>query len=287
MWERGIRESALARRPLGLWLVVAVAVAALALVTALSGRDANSARGLGFGTAPDAPEAADTPQAAEPDEPQDTGEPHDTGEPQDAGEPQDTGEPTGELEPGATGGDEPVALRPEHLYTLDGTDPEAFPGQAAGLAFLDLEDPASEAYREFGPPQAQQPDINDATANVWSLAGEAEFVAVTAGGEPEDPVVGLMADVPEGSLVRFAAHGGVVIGRSTPAEIAEAWGSGYDRSDDERDDYVLRYTLCHGPWPVVVKFDQPEERSWTDAPVTSVLIAYTDDDPATAGCPAA
>jgi hypothetical protein len=178
---------------------------------------------------------------------------------------------------------------PAHLrsYTLDGTDPEVFPEHFAALGFLELDDPLATARAELGPPHEQQPDINATTAHIWRLPGGAEFVAVAYPSEAgEGDVVGLAVDVPAGSAVRFAAYAGVVIGRSTPAEIARAWGPDFDRSDSPADDYVLRYIRCVGGWPVVVKFDQAEDGgSWDGAPVTRALIAYSDDDPTAGGCP--
>lgn len=255
MWERGVRDSGPGRRHAARWVTVVVVLACLVTLTALAGRPAGQpALGLGSGTASSdaAAEVADGDDVEEPS----------PGEATAAPERPDT-------VPGDTG----------RGYALDGGDPETFPDEPTGLAFLTLDDPLSLATEEFGPPQEQQPDINGATANTWTLPGDARFTAVAAGEAADDPLVGLIVEVPASSPVRVAAYEGVVVGRSTPAQVAEAWGAGYDRSQGAGEDYVIRYTLCQGGWPVVVKFDQPETAGWDDAPVTRVLIAYADDDP--------
>lgn len=166
----------------------------------------------------------------------------------------------------------------------DGRPWAATPGERTGLAFLRLDDPLERAVSTLGAPHRREPDMNGSFTHTWRLApgGELDVAA------DEQGITGLAARVPLDPPVRIAAHGGVVIGESTPAEITDRWGDGHDVPSHEGEDFVLRYVECAGPFPVVVKFDQPgtaPQVRW-DEPVTSVLIAYADAEPGTAGCPA-
>jgi len=100
--------------------------------------------------------------------------------------------------------------------------------------------------------------------------------------------------VPPGSPARFAIHGSAVIGASTLQEIVDGWGPRYTAATSSFDDFAVRYVDCVGPFPVVVKFDQdatgterdaevPKSPRW-DERVTSMLVAYADEPPNSAGC---
>lgn len=158
------------------------------------------------------------------------------------------------------------------------------PAERTGLAFLTLDDPLERAVSTLGPPDRQAPDMNAALTHTWELAPGAEL-NVTA---DDEGIIGLAARMPANPPIRIAAHGGIIIGESTPAEITERWGDGHEIAPHPGEDFVLRYIECAGPFPVVIKFDQhttPAEAHWNE-PVTSVLIAYADAEPGTAGCPA-
>lgn len=161
----------------------------------------------------------------------------------------------------------------------------ATPAQRTGLAFLALDDPLERAVSVLGPPDREAPDMNAALTHTWELAPGAEL-DVTADGQG---ITGLAARMPVDPPVRVAAHAGIILGKSTPQEIAERWGDDHDVRRRPGEDFVLRYVECVGPFPVVIKFDQqtaaPEMR-WSE-PVTRVLISYADAEPGTAGCPAA
>lgn len=165
-----------------------------------------------------------------------------------------------------------------------GSPLSATPAERTGLGFLTLDDGLQDAVSVLGPPDRREPDINGTVTHTWVLAAGSEF-AVTA---DEQGITGLAARVPVDPPVRIGAHAGVVIGESTPAEIADRWGDDHDVTRHPGEDFVLRYIECVGPFPVVVKFDQdtaePEVR-WDD-PVTSVFISYADAEPGTDGCPA-
>jgi hypothetical protein len=157
------------------------------------------------------------------------------------------------------------------------------PEVRTGLAFLEIGDPLELAEAVFGPSDQQMEDINAATSHTWLLEDGGEVGVSVAG---DLGILGLYAAAPVGSDHRPTAWGGIVVGESTPAEIAETWGAAYDLPE-AGGDFVLRYIECVGPWPVVVKFDQdgagPDLR-W-DEPVTSVMIGLVDADPGTEGCP--
>lgn len=160
----------------------------------------------------------------------------------------------------------------------------ATPAHRTGLAFLHLDDRLEEAVAVLGPPDRQEPDINATSTSTWVVAPASEF-AVTG---DDHGVTGLAARVPVDSPVRVGAHAGVVIGESTPAQVAESWGDDHDVTSHAGEDFVLRYIECVGPFPVVIKFDQDTADggiAW-DEPVTSVFISYADAEPGTNGCPA-
>lgn len=160
----------------------------------------------------------------------------------------------------------------------------ASPAHRTGLGFLDLDEPLERAVSALGPPDRRMADLNAAYTYTWDLAPGSEL-NVTA---DEQGITGLAARVPADPPVQVAAHADVVLGQSTPAEIADRWGEGHDVTRHPGEDFVLRYIECVGPFPVVIKFDQepggPPVR-W-DEPVTSVFIAYADAEPGTDGCPA-
>ncbi|HVL97934.1 MAG TPA: hypothetical protein VM324_01405 [Egibacteraceae bacterium] len=161
----------------------------------------------------------------------------------------------------------------------------AIPAGRTGLAFLNLDDPLERAVSALGPPDARVPDMNAAFAYTWDLAPGVELV-VTA---DDHGILGLAARVPADGPVRIAAHAGVVIGESTPADIVRLWGQDHEVARHPGEDFVLRYIECVGAYPVVVKFEQgndPAEVRW-DEPVTGVFLAYADAEPGTAGCPVA
>ena len=162
--------------------------------------------------------------------------------------------------------------------------PTETPAQRTDLAFLSLDEPLDQAVSALGPPDSRVPDINAAWTSTWELGHGAEL-DVTA---DEHGITGLAARVPAHPAVQIAAHAGVVLGESTPTEITQRWGDDHTIGGHPGEDFVLRYIECVGPFPVVVKFDQPAadaEVHW-DEPVTGVLIAYADAEPGTAGCPA-
>lgn len=158
------------------------------------------------------------------------------------------------------------------------------PAERTGLGSLALDDPLDRAVSMLGPPDRQAPDINATVTHTWELAPGSEL-DVTG---DEQGITGLAARVPADPPVRVAAHAGVIIGETTPAEVVDRWGGDHDVVRHPGEDFVLRYIECAGPFPVVIKFDQPRdapEVRWGE-PVTSVLIAYADAEPGTAGCPA-
>jgi hypothetical protein len=159
---------------------------------------------------------------------------------------------------------------------------EDTPSVRTQLAFLRLDDPLDRALSVLGPPDRREPDLNATHTHVWALPGGAEL-AVSA---DELGIVGLYGYVPPGSPVRLRAFGSVVVGLSTPGQVAAAWGPAHDLAASDTDDYVLRYTTCAGPFPVVVKFDQdgPAPGAQWNQPISSVFIAYADADPGSHGC---
>jgi hypothetical protein len=160
----------------------------------------------------------------------------------------------------------------------------ATPTDRTGLAFLALDDPLERAEDILGPADERAPDMYASTRHIWALPDGATFEVIA----DEQGVLGLYAHAPVGTTARLHAYGGVQLGASTPEDVVAAWGEGYDLPLHDSEDYVLRYIVCQGAFPVVVKFDQdgaaPDVR-W-DEPVTSVFVAYADAEPGTAGCPA-
>lgn len=156
------------------------------------------------------------------------------------------------------------------------------PAQRSGLAFLTLDDRLERAVSTLGPPDHRVPDMNATTAHTWELAPGAEFDVIA----DDRGITGLAARVPADPPVRIAAHAGIIIGQSTPADITDRWGTGHATPRHPGEDFVLRYIECAGPLPVVIKFHQDTaapEVHWNE-PVTGVLIAYADAEPGTAGC---
>ena len=178
----------------------------------------------------------------------------------------------------------PLAFAGPASIAGDDQWPAETPAQRTDLAFLSLDDPLDRAVSALGPPDRRAPDINAAWTSTWEL-GHGSELDVTA---DEYGITGLAARVPADPDIQIHAHAGVVLGESTPTEITQRWGDDHVVGTHPGGDFVLRYIECAGPFPVVVKFDQPAADAavrW-DEPVTSVLIAYADAEPGTAGCPA-
>lgn len=182
---------------------------------------------------------------------------------------------------------------PGAYVTLDGSDPRTFPPTRLALGFLALDGSADAAWRAWGPPDASGDDIFGPSSS-WSFVGGAEVGVGTSIGTGQ--VYGVWARVPVGGGLRVGAFGGLVLGRSTVADVVRAWGPGFDPARSVLDDYVIRYVMCVGPEPVVAKFDaagkKPELLPVTSADpaaevlrVTSALVAYADEPPGSSGCP--
>jgi hypothetical protein len=152
------------------------------------------------------------------------------------------------------------------------------PGPLA-LGALALGDGFAEAVAPLGPSDRRQPDLGG-TTHVWELGRGGELL-VTVWDDGPAEIAGLYVDVPAASDVEARVGGGIVIGRSTVAEVREAWGPGVPATDTWSD-YAVRYTRCLDGAPVVVKFG-----SGTDGPddiVRAARIAVADAEPATGDC---
>jgi hypothetical protein len=186
----------------------------------------------------------------------------------------------------------PDIADPFRYFSLDGDDPQEAPSGRTGLGFFDLDDPLVTVLDVLGPPVSTGPDINATTAHTWMLPGDAELTVITDDG-PARQIVGVYAEVPSVSPVRLPLQHHVVLGQTTAAALLALWGEHGAVRGDALSDYLVAYTECRGPFPIVIKFGTtaaapagvPEAPG--DEPVTSVLIAYADDAPGTAGCPAA
>jgi hypothetical protein len=182
---------------------------------------------------------------------------------------------------------------PGAYFRVDGRLPTAFPDDRLAIGFLQLNQPIERAAAVLGPSTTTGPDVMG-PAFTWALPGGAALTVSADAGRPQS-INGLYVEVPRGSPTRFAAYGDVVIGRSTLADVVDAWGPGYARTSSPFDDFVVRYVACVGSAPVVIKFDQGRrtdlrsriapDLQW-EQPVTSLLVAYADEPPGSAGCPA-
>jgi hypothetical protein len=176
---------------------------------------------------------------------------------------------------------------PYQFFSLDGTTPLRAPATRTGLAFLDLDEPLQPALDVFGPPAGTTADINATTAHTWALPGGAELTVITDR-SPQRHIVGLFGAVLPTSPVRLPLQHHVTVGQTTASGVLATWNAADAIAADHLSDYRLAYALCRGPFPVVVKLDQAAPSTpggWLDQPFTSVLIAYSDDGPGTAGCP--
>lgn len=155
-----------------------------------------------------------------------------------------------------------------------------------------LDQPLQEVVAVLGAPTSGAPDMLG-TAHTWVLPTGGLFTVSVW--DDTGQVSGLYAELPVGSPVVVEAFGGVVLGASTLRDVVGAWGGDYQPTTSPWDDFVVSYVECVGPFPVVVKFDQGgrqdegKRRTASDdweQPVTSALIAYADEPPGGAGCPA-
>lgn len=200
---------------------------------------------------------------------------------QDAGYARAEGQPSGRPQP-------PGASVNEEART-----PPAFPETKLGVGLLALDQPVEQALATLGSPASTEPDINATTAHVWDLDAGARL---TVGAwDDTGEISGLFASVLPGSRARIGVFGGVIVGESRPRDVVAAWGGAFTIATSPVDDFVVSYVECVGPFPVVIKFDQPAagEEPFTptarsplwDEPVTGVLVAYADEPPGSAGCP--
>lgn len=200
---------------------------------------------------------------------------------QDTGHARAEGQPSGHPQPSGASVNE------------EARTPAAFPETKLGVGLLALDQPVEQALATLGSPASTEPDIDATTAHVWDLDDGARL---TVGAwDDTGKISGLFALVPPGSRARIGVFGGVVVGESRLRDVVAAWGGAFTIATSPFDDFVVSYVECVGPFPVVIKFDQPaaDEESFTptarsplwDEPVTGVLVAYADEPPGSAGCP--
>jgi hypothetical protein len=100
--------------------------------------------------------------------------------------------------------------------------------------------------------------------------------------EPLQPIVGIFGQQPAAGGLQMELDGVATLGRTTFADLAVGAEHAIPPGTQESD-YVIAYTLCRGPFPVIVKLGQviPDP----EGSVTSFLLAYADAEPGSAGCP--
>jgi hypothetical protein len=148
-------------------------------------------------------------------------------------------------------------------------------GTRAVLGDVALGEPIAPVLGRLGPPTAAVDDVWGIEYS-WERDDGAVFVVVGSHGD-DHRVIGLFASVPPGSSARFTAFGGLDVGRSTAHAVTAAWGPGFSGPESPGDDFLVRYVVCAGSHPIVVKFGVASTR-W-DEPVRSALVAFADELP--------
>jgi hypothetical protein len=182
---------------------------------------------------------------------------------------------TGVLLGGAIAVGAGTALQPSPpVARLSGAEPlEAGVSNRESVGSISVGADFQPVLDRLGQPDASGPDI-DGTAHTWRLRGVVLTVAATA----DDTISSIHATVVgEGAGPQLAE--GVVLGRTTLAELRRRWGQP-TRVGGEGDDFVVAYDGCVRGIPIVRTFDQAVGATGDERPVTSVVLGWADE----AGC---
>jgi hypothetical protein len=159
-----------------------------------------------------------------------------------------------------------------------------------GLASFELDQRIEAASERFGPPATSHHELAS-TASTWFL-DQGAVLTITAW-DDTNTINALHAYVPTAGALTLDAFGGIIIGKSTVADVIAAWGPPSAERTSPYDDFVVVYAACRAGVPVVVKFDQAAaagrasgptgDATLLSQPVTSMLVAYAEAS-GTGGC---